>query len=207
MAEAHPKGVLLERAQKLGMGRPEFRTERTGPEHEPSFLSDVIVDGEVLGTGQGGSKRTAEKNAADEALAALDARETPAVTHPASAGSRKRGRGAKAQAADRTTPTQASAETQASSGAGRSEPRREAHGAADAETAGDEADDDSPFAGPWPMFDDLLASVLIVAEKRVSVELRGDAARIAIRDFSLTLYKELLADLGEVVEEDEEEED
>ena len=77
MAEsAHPKGVLLERAQKLGLGRPEFKTERTGPEHEPSFLSDVLVDGEVLGTGQGGSKRTAEKNAAVEALAAMQADET-----------------------------------------------------------------------------------------------------------------------------------
>ena len=54
------------------------------------------------------------------------------------------------------------------------------------------------------MFDDLLASVLAVAERRVSVELRGEAARVAIRDFSLTLYKELLSDLGEVVEEDEE---
>ena len=46
---AHPKGVLLERAAKLGFERPEFRTEQTGPEHEPQFLSDVIVAGEVLG--------------------------------------------------------------------------------------------------------------------------------------------------------------
>jgi len=72
---AHPKGVLLERAAKLGFERPEFRTEQTGPEHEPQFLSDVIVAGEVLGTGQGGSKRTAESRAAEEALAQLDARE------------------------------------------------------------------------------------------------------------------------------------
>ena len=49
MAEvAHPKGVLLERAQKLGVGRPEFKTERAGPEHEPSFLSDVLIDGETI---------------------------------------------------------------------------------------------------------------------------------------------------------------
>jgi len=57
------------------------------------------------------------------------------------------------------------------------------------------------------MFDDLLAAVLGVAEKRVSSELRGEAARVAVRDFSLQLYKELLSDLGEVVDEDEEEED
>jgi ribonuclease-3 len=206
MAEAHPKGVLMERAQKLGMGRPEFRTERTGPEHEPSFLSDVIVDGEVLGTGQGGSKRTAEKNAADEALAALDARETPAPAQSPSPGSRKRGRGAKAQA-DRTSAEAATSDTQAPSAPGRTQPRPDAPSAVVDEAPSDDAEEEAPFAGPWPMFDDLLASVLAVAERRVSVELRGEAARVAIRDFSLTLYKELLADLGEVVEEEDEEEE
>lgn len=62
------------------------------------------------------------------------------------------------------------------------------------------------FDGPWPMFDDLLAAVLAVAERRVAADLRGAQAREAIRDFSLQLYKELLSDLGEVVEEDEDEE-
>lgn len=186
MAEsAHPKGVLLERAQKLGLGRPEFKTERTGPEHEPSFLSDVLVDGEVLGTGQGGSKRTAEKNAAVEALAALDDRDAggkPARgTQPSAS---KRRRGAKSEASTEST---SSGATQAA-----------------APAATDADDDDAPFTGPWPLFDDLLAAVLSVAEKRVSSELRGGAALEAVRDFSLQLYKELLADLGEVVDEDEE---
>ena len=63
------------------------------------------------------------------------------------------------------------------------------------------------FDGPWPMFDDLLAAVLAVAERRVAADLRGDEAREAIRDFSLTLYKELLGDLGEVVEDDESDDD
>ena len=63
------------------------------------------------------------------------------------------------------------------------------------------------FDGPWPMFDDLLAAVLSVAERRVTADLRGDAARVAIRDFSLTLYKELLSELGDVVEEDEAEDE
>lgn len=161
---AHPKGVLLERAAKLGFERPEFRTERTGPEHEPNFLTDVIVDGEVLGTGQGGSKRTAEKRAAEEALAQLDARESHETT---------------------------------------GEPARD----------GGEEDEmaSADFDGPWPMFDDLLAAVLEVAERRVNADLRGGEARAAIRDFSLSLYKELLSDLGDVVEDDaddtEEEED
>ena len=62
--------VLIERAQRLGLARAEFETAQTGPEHEPSFLSDVTIDGELLGTGQGGSKRDAERRAAEEALAA-----------------------------------------------------------------------------------------------------------------------------------------
>ena len=205
MAEAHPKGVLLERSQKLGMSRPEFRTERTGPEHEPSFLSDVIVDGEVLGTGQGSSKRTAEKNAADEALAALDARET--ATAAPTTGRGKRSRTAKATATGRAAPGESRATTQAQAqpqGKRGAEPRPATPALAAGDEQASEAEDGATFTGPWPMFDDLLASVLAVAERRVSVELRGEAARVAIRDFSLTLYKELLSDLGEVVEEDEE---
>ena len=152
---AHPKGVLLDRAQKLGQERPEFRTVMTGPEHEPSFSSEVVYAGEILGSGQGGTKRTAEKRAAEQALAAFDHLE-----------------------------------------ARRTQQRAEAK-------AGDEAAAEAEFDGPWPVFDDLLAAVLQVAERRVPAELTGDAARVAVRDFSLKLYKELLADLGEVVEEDE----
>lgn len=205
MAEAHPKGVLLERAQKLGLSRPEFRTERTGPEHEPSFISDAIVAGEVLGTGQGGSKRTAEKNAAQEALMALDEREAAAKPEAAAPkGKNRRSRSGKtakeASEGAASAPTKSSAASRTAS----TQPQP-------TEELGDDASepdvDDAPFTGPWPMFDDLLAAVLGVAERRVSVELRGDAARVAIRDFSLTLYKELLSDLGEVVEEEDDEED
>jgi len=183
---AHPKGVLLERAAKLGFERPQFRTERTGPEHEPIFIADVIVDGEVLGTGQGGSKRTAETRAAEEALAQLDAASG--------------GRSAKsARAAD-------------TAGGGKSHAADELRATAKRRDAGRQDEDQEEqmasqdFDGPWPMFDDLLAAVLAVAERRVAADLRGAQAREAIRDFSLQLYKELLSDLGEVVEEDEDEE-
>src|SRR5690554_80815 len=90
---SHPKGVLIERAQKLGLGKPEFRTEQTGPEHEPRFLSDVLMGGEVLGTGQGGTKRTAEKYAAEEALAALDTRGGPGAKAGAKAGGKAGSKG------------------------------------------------------------------------------------------------------------------
>lgn len=170
---AHPKGVLIERAQKLGLSRPEFQTAKTGPEHEPSFLSDVSIDGELLGTGQGGSKRLAERNAAEEALAALD----------------RRG-------------------DDADNDSDNDHDQSEDHGASRHGADVQEADDgNAPFTGPWPMFDDLLAGAVQVAERRVNSELRGDAARVAIRDFSLKLYKELLSNLGEVVEvEDDEDE-
>lgn len=195
---AHPKGVLIERVQKLGLPRPEFRTERSGPEHEPQFASDAVIDGEVLGSGKGGSKRTAERHAAEAALTALDRRErdeTPAgkKARPGSGASRAASRrGAK--------PRQADSDTAKSDVAADHEPPAQAAPAREPEAA-------EPFQGPWPMFDDLLAAVMHVAERRVSSELRGEAALVAVRDFGLRLYKELLTDLGDVVEVDEEEEE
>ncbi len=182
---SHPKGLLIERAQKLGLTRPEFDTAQTGPEHEPSFLTDVTIDGELLGTGQGSSKREAERAAAEEALAALDRQAGDAKAGSAAT---KGGRGKAPRAGTRRT----DARTEP---AAAPEPTRE---------PAPEAEDDAPFTGPWPMFDDLLASVVEVAERRVSADLRGPAALAEIRDFSLRLYKELLADLGEVVDEDDE---
>ena len=40
----------------------------TGPSHDKTFICNVIVDGIVLGTGSGGSKKQAEQMAAKEAL-------------------------------------------------------------------------------------------------------------------------------------------
>lgn len=149
---AHPKGVLIERLQKSGMARPEFRSERTGPDHQPTFLSDVLIDGRVLGTGQGSSKRESERRAAQEALAALE-------------------QGAPVPADDD-----------------------------EAVEAFDDAA--SSFEGPWPVFESVLASSLQVADHRIPDHLRGDEARTAVRDFALALYKDVLQDLGDVVEED-----
>lgn len=70
---AHPKGVLIERMQKQGK-QPVFETQASGPDHEPTFTAEVVVDGDVLGTGTGGNKKDAEKRAAEEALKALDRR-------------------------------------------------------------------------------------------------------------------------------------
>jgi ribonuclease-3 len=157
---AHPKGVLIERLQRSGQNRPEFRSERTGPDHQPTFLSDVLVDGQVLGTGQGANKREAERRAAEEALAALD-------------------RGG-------VVP-----ESEASADPEPEEPRL----------------DDAPFEGPWPVFETVLAATLQVADRRIPDHLRGDEARTAVRDFALSLYKDVLQDLGDVVDDGLEDED
>jgi len=199
---AHPKGLLIELAQKLGLERPDFNTAKTGPEHEPSFLSDVVIEGEVLGTGQGPSKREAEKAAAEVALAALERREgagaakggvkksTPDNGSAAGTKSRggQRGRGRTGVSAPKATATP---------------PQPALRPGADADDVEDD-DHDAEFTGPWPMFEGLLGRVVEVAERRVSADLRGDKALTAIHDFSVRLYKGLLADLGEVVDEDEE---
>ena len=67
-----PKGALIERCKRLGLPKPKFETQRTGPEHEPTFVSDVLVGGEVYGSGQGGNKRDAERRASEEALTRLE---------------------------------------------------------------------------------------------------------------------------------------
>jgi len=66
--------------------------------------------------------------------------------------------------------------------------------------------DDAPFEGPWPLVEQVLAASLQVAHARVPTELRGDAGREAVQAFALRLYKGLLEDLGEVVEDDGEDE-
>jgi ribonuclease-3 len=50
---------------------PEYQSEGSGPDHERTFVSDVRVDGIVLGTGSGRSKKEAEQGAAEQALSAL----------------------------------------------------------------------------------------------------------------------------------------
>jgi hypothetical protein len=65
--------------------------------------------------------------------------------------------------------------------------------------------DDEPFEGPWPLFEEVLATSLRIAHDRVAAGLATGEARAAIQDFALALYKDVLQDLGEIVEVDEEE--
>jgi len=179
---AHPKGVLIERLQKEGR-QPRFESRISGPDHEPIFESDVMVDDEVLGRGSGPNKRTAERRAAEEALAALDVpQERPS--------GRRRGRRAKAAPPSQDEPA---APTSAS-------PAENAAGPTTDEL--DEGPFDGPFEGPWPVFETVLATALRVAHDRVAAGMATDEARASIETFALTLYKNMLQDLGEIVEED-----
>jgi ribonuclease-3 len=71
-----PKSRLQEWTQRRTGGRPQYRVlEAVGPDHEKTFTIEVRVDGEVLGRGEGPSRRTAETAAAARALETLRARD------------------------------------------------------------------------------------------------------------------------------------
>ena len=68
---SNAKSKLIGLCQKQKRGRPVFKSQLTGPEHEPTFVTAVHIDGEVFGTGEGHTKKDAEKNAAQDALGNL----------------------------------------------------------------------------------------------------------------------------------------
>ena len=60
-----PKSRFQEYTQRRSGERPAYRlVDATGPDHEKSFRIEVWVDGEVLGVGEGPSRRVAETAAA-----------------------------------------------------------------------------------------------------------------------------------------------
>lgn len=65
-----PKTALQEQLAALRLPPPEYRTVREGPDHAPTFRAEVLVDGAVVGRGEGGSKKAASQAAADHALRA-----------------------------------------------------------------------------------------------------------------------------------------
>lgn len=70
--ETDYKSQLQELTQSRGQGTPVYRlTGETGPDHNKVFMVEVLVDGGVLTTGEGKSKKTAETEAAQKALEAI----------------------------------------------------------------------------------------------------------------------------------------
>ncbi len=70
-----PKTALQEWAQGRGLSLPRYRTlAREGLAHAPKFTVEVAVDGELPATAEGTSKREAERAAAANLLARLEAK-------------------------------------------------------------------------------------------------------------------------------------
>lgn len=64
-----PKSSLQETVQAQGFGPPVYRLVTTsGPEHNKTFVVEVVVNGKMLGSGAGSSKQAATKAAAQVAL-------------------------------------------------------------------------------------------------------------------------------------------
>jgi ribonuclease-3 len=77
-----PKSRLQEYTQRRTGVRPEYHVlAATGPDHEKSFRIEVQVDGEVLGVGEGPSRRVAETAAAAEAIERIRAERMAARSH------------------------------------------------------------------------------------------------------------------------------
>jgi len=169
----HPKNALLERCKRLGLAVPSFDTKSTGPAHERTFISDVLLVGEVIGAGQGPNRREAERRAAEEALAYLDRSSgESAATAPTK---RKKRKGTPEP--ETTVPPVPAPTVSASTTAA--------------------------FEGPWPIFEGALAACLQIANSRVDPALIGESALLSVQQLGLQLYKNTLADLGEVVEVEE----
>jgi len=67
-----PKSRLQEFTQRRTGSRPSYRViDATGPDHEKLFRVEVVVEGRVLGAGEGSSRRVAETAAAVHALEEL----------------------------------------------------------------------------------------------------------------------------------------
>jgi ribonuclease-3 len=65
------KTLLQELAARLYETAPVYVIREEGPDHQKRFYASVVVAGEVLGHGEGRSKKLAEQAAAAEACAAL----------------------------------------------------------------------------------------------------------------------------------------
>ena len=76
-----PKSRLQEYAFSITGRAPAYRIVRSdGPDHDRHFVVEVAVDGAVVGSGEGRSRREAETHAAESALERIDAVDATAVT-------------------------------------------------------------------------------------------------------------------------------
>ena len=150
----HPKSALNSYCQNKNLSTPKFETRGTGTDDDPLFISDVTVAGELVATGQGRSKREAERVAAELALEQLRNQHGDLDVNK-----RKRRRKTRTSRANETE-------------------------------AGEETD------GPWPVYPELLAEALRIADARLPQNLKGRDVREELARFASDIYKSLLEDLG-----------
>ena len=68
-APENPKSRIQEYFQSRGSPSPRYQVVATeGPDHNPVFTIEVLVEQDVMGTGRGGKKSDAERAAAQDAL-------------------------------------------------------------------------------------------------------------------------------------------
>ena len=65
-------GVAAHRMQHVVLARYQLASSQ-GPDHDPWFEVEVLVESEVIGRGEGGKKADAERAAAQDALERLEA--------------------------------------------------------------------------------------------------------------------------------------
>jgi ribonuclease-3 len=65
------KTALQELVAARGKSAPEYSITESGPDHDKSFVAQVLISGKVTGEGQGKSKREAEQIAATKAYESL----------------------------------------------------------------------------------------------------------------------------------------
>lgn len=68
------RAALSELTAQAGLGEVTYRMEETGPSHAKSFHATVMIAGQSWGQGEGTSKKTAEHNAARQAVERLQDR-------------------------------------------------------------------------------------------------------------------------------------
>jgi ribonuclease-3 len=68
LLSADPKTTLLESMQQQGKAAPVYQTTHEGPDHDRTFFSNLIIDGIVVASASGRSRKQAETNAAIKAL-------------------------------------------------------------------------------------------------------------------------------------------
>jgi ribonuclease-3 len=68
---ADPKTTLLELLQATNKPQPVYEITHDGPDHDRTFFATLSVDGQVLATADGRSRKLAETNAAIKALASF----------------------------------------------------------------------------------------------------------------------------------------